>query len=119
MHGLYDRDQRKLRHVTSDEVSSILLWSLTGSVVLVILLDIVPGVSVPATLAVQSCLVVAAVAFAFRSGMRFAWRKMTPPARTVIVGTGELAAATRRKLQLFDDIHGNATGSRRDGPAAA
>ena len=62
VHGLYDRDQRKLRHLTSDEVSSILLWSLTGSVVLVILLDIVPGVSVPATLAVQLCLVVAAVA---------------------------------------------------------
>ena len=105
VHGLYDRDQRKLRHLTSDEVSSILLWSLTGSVVLVLLLDIVPGVSTPATLAVQACLVVATVAFAFRSAMRFAWRKLTPPARTVIVGTGELAAATRRKLELFDDIH--------------
>jgi exopolysaccharide biosynthesis polyprenyl glycosylphosphotransferase len=105
VHGLYDRDQRKLRHLTSDEVSSILLWSLTGSAVLAILLEVVPGVSVRATLAVQSCLVVAAVAFAFRSTMRAAWRKVTPPARTLIVGTGELAAATRRKLQLFDDIH--------------
>ena len=114
VHGLYDRDQRKLRHLTSDEVSSILLWSLTGSVVLVILLDIVPGVSVPATLAVQLCLVVAAVAFAFRSGMRVAWRKVTPPARTVIVGTGELAAATRRKLQLFDDIHARVLAERAD-----
>ena len=75
MYGLYDRDQRKLRHLTSDEVSSILLWSLTGSAVLVILLEVVPGVSVPATIAVQSWLVVATAALVFRSGMRFVWRK--------------------------------------------
>ena len=43
VHGLYDRDQRKLRHLTSDEVSSILLWSLSGSAVLVIFLESYPA----------------------------------------------------------------------------
>jgi exopolysaccharide biosynthesis polyprenyl glycosylphosphotransferase len=105
VHGLYDRDQRALRHLTSDEVSSIFLWSLSGSAVLVVFLDVVAGVSVAATVAAQSWLVVATSAFVFRSGMRVAWRKMTPPERTVIVGEGELAEATRRKLQLFGDIH--------------
>ena len=46
--------------------------------------------------------------------MRVAWRKVTPPARTVIVGTGELAAATRRKLELFDDIHARVLAERAD-----
>ena len=29
--GLYDRDHRTLRHLTADEVPSILLWVVTGT----------------------------------------------------------------------------------------
>jgi exopolysaccharide biosynthesis polyprenyl glycosylphosphotransferase len=114
VHGLYDRDQRTLRHLASDEFSSIFLWSLSGSALLVIFLDLVAGVSVTATIAVQSWLVVLMGAVILRSGMRVAWRKVTPPARTVIVGTGELAEATRRKLQLFGDIHVRVLAERAD-----
>jgi exopolysaccharide biosynthesis polyprenyl glycosylphosphotransferase len=114
VYGLYDRDQRTLRHLTSDEFTSIFLWSLTGSALLVIFLDVVAGVSVTATIAVQSWLVVVTGAVVFRSGMRVAWRKVTPPARTVIVGTGELAEATRRKLQIFGDIHVRVLAERAD-----
>lgn len=105
VHGLYDRDQRTLRHVTSDEASSILLWSLSGSALLVIFLGVVAGVSSQGATTVQSWAVVATSAFVFRGAMRVAWRNVTPPERTVIVGAGELADATRRKLELFGDIH--------------
>lgn len=114
VHGLYDRDQRTLRHLTSDEFTSIFLWSLSGSALLVIFLDVVAGVSVTATIAVQSWLVVVTGAVILRSGMRVAWRNVTPPERTLIVGTGELAEATRRKLQLFGDIHVRVLAERAD-----
>jgi exopolysaccharide biosynthesis polyprenyl glycosylphosphotransferase len=105
MHGLYDSDHRTLRHVTADEWSAIFLWTLSGAAALTIFLGVVPGNDVPATIAIQSWLVAAGAAFVFRSGMRALWRRLTAPERTIIVGTGALAEATRRKLQLFDDIH--------------
>jgi exopolysaccharide biosynthesis polyprenyl glycosylphosphotransferase len=40
-----------------------------------------------------------------RSVARFAWRRVTPAERTVIVGEGSSASAIRRKLELFSDIH--------------
>ena len=36
---------------------------------------------------------------------RFLWRYVTPPERVLIVGQGLLAATTRRKLELFPDMH--------------
>ena len=47
----------------------------------------------------------AAAAFALRSGARAMWRRLTPRERTAVIGEGELAAATRRKLELFRDMH--------------
>jgi exopolysaccharide biosynthesis polyprenyl glycosylphosphotransferase len=40
-----------------------------------------------------------------RGAARRLWRVVTVPERTVLIGTGSLAKATRRKLDLFDDIH--------------
>jgi exopolysaccharide biosynthesis polyprenyl glycosylphosphotransferase len=37
--------------------------------------------------------------------VRFAWRSLTPPERTVIIGSGPLVAVARRKLELFPDMH--------------
>ena len=50
--------------------------------------------------------VVALVAGAlFRALSRIVWRKIVEPERALIVGSGPLADATRRKLELFPDIH--------------
>jgi exopolysaccharide biosynthesis polyprenyl glycosylphosphotransferase len=50
-------------------------------------------------------LVVTGAAFALRTVVRLAWRKLMPPERAVVLGEGELANAIRRKLALFPDIH--------------
>jgi exopolysaccharide biosynthesis polyprenyl glycosylphosphotransferase len=55
--------------------------------------------------AIRAGLVAGLLAVVGRGLMRFAWRRITPPERAVIVGSGSLAEATGRKLEVFPDIH--------------
>ena len=43
LHGLYDRDHRSLRHLTADELGSILTWSTVSTAVAVPLLSLTPA----------------------------------------------------------------------------
>jgi exopolysaccharide biosynthesis polyprenyl glycosylphosphotransferase len=105
LHGLYDRDHRALRHLTVDEIGSICAWALTGTA------GLTAFSLVTATWAMtleSAALVWAAAASAvvvLRAGARALWRRLTPPERTLIIGSGAAAEATRRKLELFPDIH--------------
>ena len=103
--GLYDRDHRALRHVTADEAQSIFLWALTGTGALTLFLHATPAGAVPPASAMLTLGVVSASALLLRGGTRLVWRATTRPERTVILGAGPLAEATRRKLELFPDIH--------------
>jgi exopolysaccharide biosynthesis polyprenyl glycosylphosphotransferase len=105
LHGLYDRDHRTLRHLTVDELPSIFMWALSGTAVTALLLVVTPAPSISITTAAQVWFVAAAAAFALRAGVRGLWRRAVPRERAVIVGSGPLADATRRKLELFPDIH--------------
>jgi exopolysaccharide biosynthesis polyprenyl glycosylphosphotransferase len=105
LQGLYDRDQRALRHLTVDEAGKIAVWAIAGTGAVGAALLVAPGES----LSIGDACRVAAVAFVcavlLRAGARWIWRRVTPPQRTMIVGSGPLADAVRRKLELFDDIH--------------
>src|SRR3954454_12160379 len=103
--GLYDRDQRSLRHLTVDELPSIFTWSLTGTASVALLLALTPVGWVSAADVLRVGIVSAVAALVFRVVARFVWRRITPPERAVIVGTGAPVAALRRKLELFPDIH--------------
>lgn len=105
LHGLYDRDQRSLRHLTVDELPNIFMWTLTSTAVVSGLLLITPVGSLEITKALGLWLISGVAAFLLRAAARLVWRKLTPPDRTLIIGTGPLADATRRKLELFPDIH--------------
>ena len=105
LHGLYDRDHRALRHLTVDELSSIVMWALTGTAAIALLLAVTPAGTLEIADAFRIWVVAAAGAFALRALARFAWRRITPGERTMIIGVGPLAEATRRKLELFPDIH--------------
>jgi exopolysaccharide biosynthesis polyprenyl glycosylphosphotransferase len=105
LHGLYDRDHRSLRHLTVDELPSILAWALSGTALVTLLLLATPPGTLSLPAALWGWMTVTLGAFVLRSSARVLWRKVTPPERTLIVGTGPLAAATRRKLELFPDVH--------------
>jgi exopolysaccharide biosynthesis polyprenyl glycosylphosphotransferase len=89
-----------------DEFPSIVTWSLSSVVaVMLVALRLTPAGEVALSTAVRAWVLAVVLGFAFRSVTRAVWRHATPPERTLIVGDGPLAHATRRKLDLFPDIH--------------
>jgi exopolysaccharide biosynthesis polyprenyl glycosylphosphotransferase len=105
LYGLYDRDHTALRHLTVDELPSIFFWTLTATAGTALVLQLTSAGSVSFAQGVRLWAATCAAAFAFRALARFVWRHATRPDRVLILGDGPLADATRRKLELFPDIH--------------
>ena len=105
LHGLYDRDQRAMRHLTADELPSILVWAGSSVAAMSIFLWMTPAGAPDLPVAVREWVIAVAAAITFRALARFMWRRIVPPEQALIVGTGPVADATRRKLELFSDIH--------------
>jgi exopolysaccharide biosynthesis polyprenyl glycosylphosphotransferase len=103
--GLYDRDHRALRHVTVDELPAIFIWATMGISLLALVLARTPAGPISPSEAIGAWLIALTSAFLLRASARMVWRWITPPSRTLIVGGGALGAATRRKIELFPDIH--------------
>jgi exopolysaccharide biosynthesis polyprenyl glycosylphosphotransferase len=105
LHGLYDLDHRSLRHLTVDELPNIFMWATTGTFMLSLLLALTPAGTPSTAIALRIWVVAGVSAFTLRSTVRFLWRRLTPPERALLVGSGPLLEATRRKVELFPDIH--------------
>jgi exopolysaccharide biosynthesis polyprenyl glycosylphosphotransferase len=105
LHGLYDRDHRVLRHLTVDELPSLLGWALTSVVLTGLILSVSPAGPPELRVAFAAFLAVCGTALLLRGTTRWLWRRLTPPERAVVVGDGPLADEARRKLELFRDIH--------------
>ena len=102
---LYDRDHRALRHLTADEASSLFLWTLTGAAGITVFLHFTPAGDVAGASIILAWATAFAAAVLLPGAARVVWLRVTPPARTVVLGNGPLAGAARRKLALFPDIH--------------
>jgi exopolysaccharide biosynthesis polyprenyl glycosylphosphotransferase len=103
--GLYDRDHRTLRHLTVDELPWLVVWTLSSSALLTLLLVPFPALDLSSDDRLLVWGAVLGVAFVLRAAFRGLWRKVTEPQRVLIVGEGPLAQAVVRKLELFPDIH--------------
>lgn len=103
--GLYDRDERPLRHTTIDEAESLVLWGVSGTFALVLLLHLTPAGWPEASTAVVAGVVATAAVFSLRALVRFLWRAVTPSERVAIIGSTVTRAAVKRKLELFRDLH--------------
>jgi exopolysaccharide biosynthesis polyprenyl glycosylphosphotransferase len=103
--GLYDRDHEAIRHLTVDEVPTIVAWAAGGTAAVALLLPLTPAGALTATGAGRMFLVAALSAFVLRGTARWVWRHVTPPERTAVVGEGELADAIERKAELYKDMH--------------
>jgi exopolysaccharide biosynthesis polyprenyl glycosylphosphotransferase len=110
LQGLYDRDHRTLRHLTADEVPSILLWVVIGTAATMLLVPLVSGQELVSARLLEVNLITFMAAVSFRCAARVAWRHAVPPDRTLVVGEGALADAAQRKLELFHEIHARPVG---------
>jgi exopolysaccharide biosynthesis polyprenyl glycosylphosphotransferase len=108
--GLYDRDHRTLRHLTVDELPWLMVWALSSTAVLTLLLVPFPALDLSSDDRLLVWGTALGLGFIFRAAMRAVWRRVTPPQRMLIVGDGPLADAVVRKLELFPDIHAEVTG---------
>ena len=103
--GLYDRDHEAIRHLTVDEVPGILAWAAGGTASVALLLPLTPADSLTTSGAARMFLAAALAGFVLRGAARWLWRRVTPPERTAVIGSGELADAIARKAELFTDMH--------------
>src|SRR4051794_31077298 len=103
--GLYDRDHRALRHHTVDELGSIVTWATVCTAVSMPVLALTPPGALSSGAAVQLWLALTVLTPALRGLARLLWRAWTQPAAVLLIGSGPLERATRRKLELFGDIH--------------
>ena len=88
--GLYDRDHRTLRHLTVDELPWLVVWTLSSTALLTMLLAPFPALDLSSgdRLLVWGTLL--GLGFLFRAFFRGLWRRITPPQRVLIVGEGRL-----------------------------
>jgi exopolysaccharide biosynthesis polyprenyl glycosylphosphotransferase len=105
MLGLYDRDHIALRHLTSDEIPTLLAWMTVGVAALALVGPLVSSASVTDASALRAFLVGAATAILLRAIARALWRRAVPPESTRVIGDRDLAHAVARKIQLFPDMH--------------
>ena len=110
--GLYDRDHRSIRCLTIDELGRIVGLAVGGTAVLATVTVILDVNHLTASAQLRLWILVAASVFMFRVAARAVWRWVTPPERALILGDGALADGTRRKLELFPDIHVEVVASR-------
>ena len=103
--GLYDRDNRTLRHLTVDELPWLIVWTLSSTALLTLLLAPFPALDPSSNDRLLVWGTVLTLGFLFRATLRGVWRRITPPQQVLIVGEGPLAQAVVRKLELFPDIH--------------
>lgn len=103
--GLYDRDHKVIRHLTVDEVAYLALWGLSGAALLAVVLPVVADAHLGSSQVGLVALVGFGATTALRGAARWLWRRVVPPERTALLGEGELAEITRRKLRLFPDMH--------------
>jgi exopolysaccharide biosynthesis polyprenyl glycosylphosphotransferase len=108
--GLYDRDHRTLRHLTVDELPWLLVWTLSSTALLTLLLVPFRALDLSSSDRLLVWGTVLGLGFSLRAGMRALWRRITPAQRVLIVGDGPLAHAVVRKLELFPDIHAEIAG---------
>jgi exopolysaccharide biosynthesis polyprenyl glycosylphosphotransferase len=108
--GLYDADQKTLRHLTVDEFPRIVVWAFASTALgtLIALPFATLGIEGNNRVIIWASAI--ALGFIFRATARSLWRRFTPPERVLIVGEGPLADAVVRKLVLFPDIHATIAG---------
>ena len=105
LNGLYDRDHVRLRQQTVDELSPILHWVTLASAVTLLLVTLLLGDRISAGEALLMWATAFVAALVLRALARRCWRWLVEPERGLVVGSGALAGALARKLQLEGGHH--------------
>ncbi|MBA2522892.1 MAG: exopolysaccharide biosynthesis polyprenyl glycosylphosphotransferase [Solirubrobacterales bacterium] len=103
--GLYDRDHRALRHITADEVPTILALTATITALVALLLPLTPAESLGGLNIVSFFIVATVAGVGLRALARWTWWKRTPPELVGLIGDRPVLESLRRKVGLFLKLH--------------
>lgn len=104
LHGLYDNDHVRIKHLTTDELPTLFRWATVSVVITAFLVSLGPSPLSPAAVFTM-WLVVLGAAFGLRVLARATWRWIVPPERGLVIGEGHLADSVARKLALEPGHH--------------
>ncbi len=102
-HGLYDKDHRRIRHSTLDELPSLISASALGTLALDGLLALSPVGPLSAASAIIVGVGALAGSFALRAMLRFLWRRLTGVSPGLMIGSPEAADLVARRLSTHPE----------------
>ena len=105
LEDLYDADHPKIWHLTLDEAQGIFHWITLSVAATLFFIRALPDVTVTVDSAAALYFSALAAAFVLRATARAVWRRMVPPERAFVLGSGALADAVTRKLALEPGHH--------------
>jgi exopolysaccharide biosynthesis polyprenyl glycosylphosphotransferase len=105
INDLYDADEAKAWHLTSDEVPRLIYWATVSCALIFLVLSMAHVSELDASAAVVAWSVLLGVSASCRSLVRWLWRQVVPSERGLIVGVGINADAVVRKLELEPGHH--------------
>ena len=98
--GLYGLDRQLLRHSTVDEIPRLIAASTSATVLVTAVLVASAGCSPTTNELLVSAIATFASSFLLRGTIRNGWRRFAPRETGILIGSGDLALATLRRLQL-------------------
>jgi exopolysaccharide biosynthesis polyprenyl glycosylphosphotransferase len=105
MEGLYDADQPKIWHLTTDEAPAIVHWIVLSVAATLFFIRALPSETLTMESAIALFVVALGSAFMLRAAARAIWRGLVPPERALVLGSGKLADMVTRKLTLEPGHH--------------
>ncbi len=103
VHGLYDKDHRRIRHSTLDELPSLVSASVVGVLVLDGLLALSPAGPLSPASAIALGAGTLFGSFVLRGTLRFAWHQLTPLATGIVVGPPEAVDIVARRVSTHPE----------------
>lgn len=97
LHGLYDKDHRRIRHSTLDELPALVSASALGTLALDGLLALSPTGPLAATSAIIVGVGALAGSFVVRAVLRFLWRRLIGVATGIVIGAPAAAELVARR----------------------
>ncbi len=104
LHGLYDNDHVRIRHLTTDELPGLFRWATVSVVATAFLVALGPS-PLSASALFAMWVVVLGGSFTLRALARAVWRWIVPPERGLVIGEGHVADSVARKLALESGHH--------------
>jgi len=119
-HGLYDKDHRRIRHSTLDELPSLISASALGTIAIDGLLALSPVGPLSAASAIIVGVGAFVGSFASRATLRFLWRRFTGVSPGLMIGAADAADLVARRLSTHPETRLHLVGylAPADSPAA-